>query len=138
QTVSFRPIGSHTFGDAPFDVAATASSNLPVTIAIDSGLATISGATVALTGVGSVTLRAIQAGNGIYPAASATQTFQVNRATAVVTLGNLTQLHDGRPKTVSVTTTPSGLTTAITYDGRVAPPSAPGSYAIVAAVENPN
>jgi hypothetical protein len=57
-------------GDAPFAVSASASSGLPVSFAIVSGPATISGNTVTLTGpTGTVTVRASQAGDVNYFAA---------------------------------------------------------------------
>jgi CSLREA domain-containing protein len=77
QTVTFDPIADKTYGNAPFTLSATASSNLPVTFSVVSGPATVSGNTVTITGAGSVTLRATQAGDGTYDSASADQTFTV-------------------------------------------------------------
>jgi len=77
QTVTFDPIANKTYGNAPFTISATASSNLPVTFSVVSGPATVNGNTVTITGAGSVTLRATQAGDGAYDSASADQTFTV-------------------------------------------------------------
>jgi len=65
-------------------------------------------------------------------------TLVVNKAAATVFLTNLTQSYDGTPKAVTVTTTPEGLATAVTYDGSPTEPSATGSYAVVATVTDPN
>jgi hypothetical protein len=62
----------------------------------------------------------------------------ITKATAVVTLWNLTQAWDGAPKTATATSDTGGLTVAITYDGSATPPSAVGSYAVVATVNDGN
>jgi hypothetical protein len=88
QTIAnFSPIANKTFGDAPFAVAApTATSSLPVTLSVKSGPATISGNTLTLTGVGTVTLTASQAGNASYNAATElTTSFTVSKATPRIT-----------------------------------------------------
>ena len=54
-TISFT-VGNQTYGTAPFAVAATSNSTGAFTYSVVSGPATISGSTVTLTGVGSVTL----------------------------------------------------------------------------------
>jgi thiol-disulfide isomerase/thioredoxin len=71
QTISFPSIANKANGAAPFVVSATATSGLPVTFAVASGPARISGKTVTLTGAGTVTIRASQAGNANYSAAVA-------------------------------------------------------------------
>ncbi|MBB6088137.1 MBG domain-containing protein, partial [Wenzhouxiangella marina] len=69
---------------------------------------------------------------------SASDTFTITPATATVTIGNTSQVFDGNPKPVSVTTTPPGLVTTVTYDGSPTPPSAVGTYAVEATVDDPN
>lgn len=69
QIISFGTIGEKTFGDAPFPLEITTSSGLPASVMILSGPATITGNTVTLTGTGSVTVRAVQAGNENFHAA---------------------------------------------------------------------
>ncbi len=59
-------------------------------------------------------------------------------AEALVTLGNLVQVFDGEPKPVSVTTDPPGLSVTVTYDGDPEPPADPGSYAVLAVVDDLN
>jgi rhamnogalacturonan endolyase len=53
---------------------------------------------------------------------------------AWVRLGGLNQVYDGTPRAVTVTTIPEGLPVAVTYNGSTTPPTAPGSYAVVATV----
>jgi uncharacterized repeat protein (TIGR03803 family) len=82
QSITFPPIAAKRTTDAPFALAATASSGLPVSYEIIAGSAsaTLLESTVTLTGTpGTVTLRASQSGNGgaFGPAKSVTQTFVV-------------------------------------------------------------
>ena len=69
QSVTFGPLSQQSAGDAPFPLGATASSGLPVSFAILSGPATLSGNIITLTGWGTVVVRALQAGNAMYAAA---------------------------------------------------------------------
>src|SRR5262249_32647359 len=69
---------------------------------------------------------------------SAMDTLVVAKATATVTLEDLTQTYDGTPKSISVTTTPPGLTVDVTYDGSATAPTDAGSYAVVGTVNDVN
>ncbi|WP_263373831.1 beta strand repeat-containing protein [Granulicella aggregans] len=83
QTITFPAIPNHTVGDAPFTLTATASSGLAVSYAVTSGPATVAGSLVTLTGAGTVTIQATQAGNATYAAATpVSQTFTVSPAAA--------------------------------------------------------
>lgn len=63
----------------------------------------------------------------------------VIKATATISLSNLNQIFDGSQKVVTVTTSPVGLAAiSVTYNGSNTPPSAVGSYAIVASLNNSN
>jgi hypothetical protein len=86
QSITFAAIPNHQPGDAPFTVSASASSGLPVSFAIASGPATISGNTVTLTGpTGTVTVRASQAGDLDHTAApDVERSFEVGYATCVL------------------------------------------------------
>ncbi|HEX5429895.1 MAG TPA: MBG domain-containing protein [Patescibacteria group bacterium] len=78
QIISFSQLIDKSTNSAPFDVSATTTSGLPVSFAITSGPATISGSTVTLTGAGHVQITASQAGNDNYNAASdVSQSFNV-------------------------------------------------------------
>jgi sugar lactone lactonase YvrE len=87
QTIIFPALASRVYGNTPFAVAATASSGLPVTIAVQSGPATISGNIVTITGAGAVVLVATQPGNTDYSAAApVTESFQITAAASSTSL----------------------------------------------------
>lgn len=87
QTISFAALAARTNQDPPFTVTATASSGLPVSFTVVSGPATVSGSTVTLTGAGTVTLRASQAGSYEYAAATPVdQSFNVSIVRAAQTI----------------------------------------------------
>ncbi len=69
QTITFGPIPNQQVPIAPFPVAASAGSELPVLLEVVSGPASVSGNTLTLTGPGLVTLKASQPGNENYAAA---------------------------------------------------------------------
>ncbi|MCM0083260.1 MBG domain-containing protein [Geomonas sp. Red32] len=54
--------------------------------------------------------------------------------TATIQLGNLTQTYNGNARTVTATTTPSGLSTSITYNGSTTAPVNVGTYAVAATI----
>jgi hypothetical protein len=51
-----------------------------------------------------------------------------------VTLGNLSQTYDGTAKSASATTTPSGLTVNLTYNGSANAPTNAGSYTVIGTI----
>ncbi|HZL29132.1 MAG TPA: MBG domain-containing protein [Acidobacteriaceae bacterium] len=53
---------------------------------------------------------------------------------ATVTLSNLNQTYTGSPISVTATTNPVGLAVSITYNGGSTPPTAAGTYAVVATI----
>jgi hypothetical protein len=110
QTITFGSLSGKTLGDAPFTVSATASSGLAVSFSIASGPATISGNTITLTGVGTVTVRAAQSGNDNYSAAtSVDQSFAVAKGNQTISFGTLGLKNFGdAPFAVSATAS-SGL-----------------------------
>lgn len=82
QTISFPTLpATAIYGtDGPYTVAATASSGLPVTYSV-SGPATLSGATLTITGAGTIYVRAMQAGDANHaPATTVQQTIVVAKA----------------------------------------------------------
>ncbi|CAA9212931.1 MAG: hypothetical protein AVDCRST_MAG93-105, partial [uncultured Chloroflexia bacterium] len=76
-------IATKTFGDAPFQVSATATSGLPVSFKASSNCSIdATNNMVSITGAGSCTITASQAGNANYKAAtSVSQTFAIEQAT---------------------------------------------------------
>lgn len=79
QTINFPNIANKETTDAPFTIAAAATSGLPVSFVIESGPATISGNTITLDGVvGTVVVRASQDGDANWnPAPEVTRSFNV-------------------------------------------------------------
>ncbi len=78
QTITFGPLSDKVLGDAPFTVAATNSSGLPITFAIVSGPATIAGSTITITNTGIVVVSASNAGDANYNPASVQASFTVS------------------------------------------------------------
>ena len=115
QTITFNTISDKVFGDAPFALSATASSALAVSYAVVSGNATVSGNMVTITGVGMVTIKATQAGDGTFnPAPEAEQTFDIAKVDQTITITAITdKLTTAADFDVTATTT-SGL--ALTYN----------------------
>ena len=86
QTINFANPGTQTFGVAPLTLSATATSGLPVVFKVTSGPATVSGTKLTITGGGSVTVQASQAGDASVAAApDVSQTFTVNPAAQTIT-----------------------------------------------------
>lgn len=141
QIITFGALLNKTYGDADFNVNAIASSGLSVSFSA-SGQCTVIGTTVRITGAGSCTITASQAGDSNYNAApSVNQTFTINKATASVTLGNLTQTYDSTPKSATASTNPPGLsvTFAYTQNGTsVTSPTAVGNYNVTATITDAN
>ncbi len=69
QTINFTGPSDQGFSSAPIALSATASSGLTVSFSLVSGPADLSGNQLSLTGVGTVTVRASQAGDASYEAA---------------------------------------------------------------------
>lgn len=140
QSISFAALDPRTFGSGNFNLTATATSTLGVAFASsNSAVATVSGNVVTITGVGTTTITASQAGDTNYNAApSVPQTLTITKGTAGVTLGGLAATFDFGPKPVTATTVPAGLTVNVTYNGGTTPPNQAGSYAIVATVDDVN
>jgi len=79
QTISFPNPGTQTYGVAPITLTANATSGLTVTYSVTSGSAWVEGKSLTITGAGSVTVQASQAGNANYSAATPVSvTFTVN------------------------------------------------------------
>jgi len=141
QTIDFPAITPPHYGDAPLSLSATATSGLAVTFSSSTtAVCTVSGTTLTIVAAGSCTVTADQAGDTNYNAApSAPQTFSVLKATATLDLSDLNHTYDGSPHGATVTTTPSGLVTVtVTYDGSTTEPTAAGSYAVHASLDNAN
>jgi hypothetical protein len=74
QTINFGELAARSIADAPFTISATATSTLPVTFAnSNESVATLSGSTVTIVGLGSTTITASQAGDDNYNPAIAVE-----------------------------------------------------------------
>ena len=65
---------------------------------------------------------------------TATAVYTVTPEATTITLSNLSYAFDGQPHSATVTTTPANLNITTTYNGSATPPSAGGSYAVVATI----
>jgi RHS repeat-associated protein len=137
QTISFASIPNHTYGDGPVALSASASSGLPVSFTIFSGLVEISGSTLTIDGAGFVVLHAYQGGNDVYQGtAIAIQDFWVNPAPLTITANNATRTYGAANP--ALTATYAGLVngdTSAAISGLSLTTSAttnsgPGTYAI--------
>jgi hypothetical protein len=69
---------------------------------------------------------------------STTGTLVLAKAVATLTLGDLAVICDGTPKVLATSTRPEGLAVTVTYDGAAAPPTAVGTYDVIATIEDDN
>jgi hypothetical protein len=80
QELAFAALQERTYGDAPVELAASATSGLTVAFAA-SGQCSLAGATLSITGAGSCTVTAAQAGDANHEAAvSVAHSFAVAKA----------------------------------------------------------
>src|ERR1039457_1597877 len=92
QTITFGTLPDKHINDLPFALTATASSILPVSFSIVSGPATLSNNVVTLTGSGTVTVRASQAGDSTFNSATnVDRSFVVAKLPQTITFGALSK-----------------------------------------------
>jgi hypothetical protein len=95
QTITFPALGDKTYGDPDFTVSATSDSGLTVTF-MAAGDCTVSVTTVHITGAGSCTITAQQAGNDTYDAAAnVPQKFNIAKAHLTVKADDKSKTYDG-------------------------------------------
>ena len=85
---------------------------------------------------GTIEIRATKAEDDLYFATSVTGTVTAIKATALVTLTNLTQTYDGTAREVTAETLPEGLTVNLTYNGSPTAPTHAGSYTVTGTVND--
>jgi hypothetical protein len=86
QTITFGTLAGKTYGDPAFTVSATATSGLTVSFGV-TGNCTLASTTVTITGSGSCTVTASQAGNNNYSAATnVARTFSIAQPQVVFTV----------------------------------------------------
>jgi uncharacterized repeat protein (TIGR02543 family) len=111
QTITFPAIADHICGDPPMQLAAAASSGLPVTFGIVSGPAVLSSSNVlTLTGAGAVTVEADQSGNGGFNRATPVDmSFNATMANQSIAFAPVPNHSVGDPPFALIATTSSGL-----------------------------
>jgi hypothetical protein len=131
QTITFGPLANKNFGDPDFSVSASASSNLPTSFAA-SGNCTIGTNVVHITGAGSCTVTAKQAGDTNFNAApDVPQSFTIGKAATSSTLsssGSPSSLAQNVQFTATVSSTAGTPTGTVSFkDGGNPITCAPGS-----------
>lgn len=121
---------SPSYDGTPRPVTATTiPPGLPVSITYD-------GSPNVPTAAGSYAVSAVSADPKI--TGSASGTLVISKANTSIFLSNLNVFADGGPKSPTVTTTPAGIAVTVTYNGSTTKPNLAGSYALIAAVSDPN
>lgn len=141
QTISFPVITDKDFANTTsFTISATASSGLTVTYSLISGPATLSGSTVTLTGLGTVTIRASQPGDTNYLAAPAVDRSFCVRVSALNPITGPNSICPGVNATYSVNNIPGANYTWRIAGGSTLPSTtntvtttwpAPGNYTLI-------
>ena len=117
QTITFEPIPDKVTTDLPFDVTVNASSGLPVTLA-PTGPCAVSGTTITITGAGTCTLTASQAGNDDYlPAPDAIQSFEIAKAPQTISFPPLANRTTANPPFDVIVSASSGLPVTLSAEG---------------------
>lgn len=111
QIISFPELPTKTFGDAPYELSATATSGLAVSFTSSNpAVATIANSTVTIVGAGSTTITATQTGNVQYKAAPpVTQTLTVDKASQTIIFGALPTKAVNEPPFTLIASTTSNL-----------------------------
>jgi len=112
QTISFGTLSGVTYGDAPFNLTATASSGLSVVYSSsNANVATVSGNTVTIVGPGTTTITADQSGNSTYNAANPVgQTLSVAVKTLTVSGASAqNKVYDGTTSAIVIGTSLNGI-----------------------------
>ena len=115
-----------------------ATASLPVSYVGINGTSYAS-STNAPTSAGQYMASASFAGDANHAGSSGNVAFTIapGMVTATVTLGNLSQTYTGMPLSASATTNAPGTSSfTFTYNGSATPPTAAGSYAVVATLVN--
>ena len=115
-TISFT-VANQPYSTTPFAVAATSNSTGGFTYTVVSGPATISGANVTLTGLGTVVLQASEAADSNYAAATKTASFTVGLGTPTISFTVANQPYSTTPFAVAATSNSTGAFTYTVVSG---------------------
>lgn len=94
QVITFPAPATKTYGNADFSTGASSTNNtIPITYtSSNTGVATITGNTIHITGAGTTTITAKQAGNdGYFPATDVVRTLTVNKAALSIKVNDATK-----------------------------------------------
>ncbi len=141
QTITFGPLDDKTYGDGPITLSATGGeSGNPVTFSV-SGPATIDQNLLTITGAGTVTVTASQAGDSNYAAAAdVTPSFDVAKAELTVSVDDTSRAYgDANPTfTGSITGIQNSDNITATYGSTADASSAVGDYSITPTLSDPD
>lgn len=103
----FNPLPVKTYGDADFNGGATSlNTTQPIVYSSsNNAVATIVAGNIHITGAGTADITASQASDGVYPAASVTQTLTVNPATLTIAADNKTKFEGQANPALTITYT---------------------------------
>jgi uncharacterized delta-60 repeat protein len=118
QYITFGPLPNKTYGEADFNVTATATSNLAVSFSA-AGNCTVTGNLVHISGAGSCTITALQAGNSNFNAApDVRQNFTIDKANQTITFNALADKNFGDSDFTLSVTASSGLSVNLATSGQ--------------------
>ena len=139
QSITFGSLENRAYGDAPFSISASASSDLPVNFTA-AGDCSVLGARVTISAVGTCTITARQAGNDAFaPAEDVSQSFTIVKGTAILSLTGTETFFDGTVKGVTAQTDPAGLSgVSVSYSqgGSSVVPMNAGVYQVLITLDN--
>ncbi len=108
QTISFSTFSNKTYGDADFAPGASVSSGLAISYtSSNTNVATIAGNNIHITGAGTATITASQAGNADYLAVSVQQFLTVAAKPVTVTATALSKIYGQADPVLTYTLTPA-------------------------------
>jgi len=117
QSIIFPPLGNYPNNDTSVQLAAYATSGLPVTFTVASGPGSISGNTLYVTGTGAVSVMASQSGNANFAAATPVTRSFTAQPTSFVVYDNM--FYSGKPNT----STYGLITSNVVYENKIWPDS---------------
>ena len=85
QTITFAEFSDKTYGDAPFELVGSASSELGISFELVSGPASLSEKTLSITGAGDIVIKASQSGDENILSAEQIRTLVVLKADQTIT-----------------------------------------------------
>jgi len=135
QSLTFAAIPDQIATATVLLTADGGSSAIPVIFTSTGPVIIGPGNSMTFTGAGDASVTATKLGNDNFlPATAITRSFSVSKANSAVTLINLYQAPDGTPRPAGALTVPPDLNVVFTYGGLPTAPTAPGSYAVVATI----